>query len=161
MPCNEAYDDFIKSPKGLEVMDHIIKASSKIMSHNLPEEVIDINIFEFRQMFVKCFLHMMIGCDEQGKPKLNSDKIELAAYPTPEKILDDLGIHHEVEVPLAAYFKKMPCPCGTIHKWEQPETFELYSIEMILGGRSMGYPDKILKRCRICKETLLLEKIKD
>lgn len=81
MPCicygamsgQEDYDRFIKSTKGQEVMDHIVKAASIIMSHQLDREVEDMNIIEFRQMFVKCFLHMMVGCDEQGKPDSNKD----------------------------------------------------------------------------------------
>jgi hypothetical protein len=79
MPCicygavsgEEEYDDFIKSEKGQRAMEHIIKAASLIMSHNISDEAMhNINNTEFRQMFVKCFLHMMIGCDEKGQPKL-------------------------------------------------------------------------------------------
>lgn len=74
MPCicygatsgKEEYDKFIESPKGREVIESLIKASSIIMSHELDREVIDTSTMEFRQMFVKCFLHMMIGCDEEG-----------------------------------------------------------------------------------------------
>lgn len=76
MPCicygaisgEEEFDTFLKSEKGKEVMEHIIKASSIIMSHNISLQC-NLNNIEFRQMFVKCFLHMMVGCDEQGKPK--------------------------------------------------------------------------------------------
>lgn len=77
MPCicygamsgQDAYDEFIKSEKGKETLDHITKAASIIMSHSLPLEAIhNVNDIEFRQMFVKCFLHMMVGCDEEGKP---------------------------------------------------------------------------------------------
>jgi len=80
MPCicygamsgQDAYDEFIKSEKGKEVLDHIIKAASIIMSHQLPREAIhNICDIEFRQMFVMCFLHMMVGCDEEMKPKAN------------------------------------------------------------------------------------------
>ncbi len=80
MPCicygaisgQQEYDNFIKSEKGKQVMEHMIKCASLIMSHNIHEEAMhNINNFEFRQMFVKCFLHMMVGCDEEGKPKLN------------------------------------------------------------------------------------------
>ena len=82
MPCicygamsgQDAYDEFIQSDKGKEALGYIIKASSIIMAHNLPLEAIhNVNHIEFRQMFVKCFLHMMIGCDEEGKPKANED----------------------------------------------------------------------------------------
>lgn len=78
MPCicygavsgKEEYDDFINSEKGQQTMGHIIKAASLIMSHNISDEAMhNINNIEFRQMFVKCFLHMMIGCDEEGHPK--------------------------------------------------------------------------------------------
>ena len=80
MPCicygamsgQDAYDKFIQSEKGKEVMEHIIKAASIIMAHQIPLEAIDnINTIEFRQIFVKCFLHMMVGCDEQFTPKSN------------------------------------------------------------------------------------------
>lgn len=73
MPCicygatsgKEEYDDFLKSKKGKQAMDHIIKAASIIMSHRISIEAVhNINDIEFRQMFVKCFMHMMIGCDE-------------------------------------------------------------------------------------------------
>ena len=67
----EEYDEFIASEKGQEVMKHIVKAASIIMAHQMDREVIDMSIMDFRQMFVKCFLHMMIGCDENGKPKAN------------------------------------------------------------------------------------------
>jgi len=77
MPCicygatsgKEDYDDFLASDKGKEAMEHIRKAASIIMSHEMSREVIDMSIIEFRQMFVKCFLHMMVGCDEIGLPK--------------------------------------------------------------------------------------------
>lgn len=79
MPCicygatsgKEDYDRFIQSDKGKEVMQNLIKASSIIMSHKIDVEVIDMNHIEFRQMFVKCFLHMMVGCDENHNPKEN------------------------------------------------------------------------------------------
>ena len=61
----EEYDDFIESDKGKQTMEHIIKAASLIMSHNISDEAKhNVNNIEFRQMFVKCFLHIMIGCDE-------------------------------------------------------------------------------------------------
>lgn len=76
MPCicygamsgKDAYDEFISSEKGKECLDYIVKAASIIMAHELPLEAIHrVSQIEFRQMFVKCFLHMMVGCDEQGK----------------------------------------------------------------------------------------------
>ena len=78
MPCicygaisgDEEFDTFLKSEKGQQVMEHITKAASIIMSHKISLEC-DLNNIEFRQMFVKCFLHMMIGCDENHKPKAN------------------------------------------------------------------------------------------
>jgi hypothetical protein len=79
MPCSsfnaksgqEYYDEFLETEKGKEALCHIIKAASIIMSHNLPAEAKDWNIFAFRQVFVTCFLHMMFSCSEQGKPKAN------------------------------------------------------------------------------------------
>lgn len=80
MPCicygamsgEDAYDEFLKSESGKEAMGYIIKAASIIMCHNLPAEAIQYcSPIEFRQMFVKCFLHLMIGCDEESKPKEN------------------------------------------------------------------------------------------
>jgi hypothetical protein len=80
MPCicygslsgKDCYDEFLASDKGREALGHIIKAASIIMSHKLPDEGIhNVSDIEFRQMFVKCFLHMMVGCDEEGKPKAN------------------------------------------------------------------------------------------
>jgi hypothetical protein len=80
MPCicygaisgKEEYDNFISSEKGKETMENLTKAASLIMSHKINKEC-DLNNIEFRQMFVKCFMHMMVGCDEQGKPKANQD----------------------------------------------------------------------------------------
>jgi|HubBroStandDraft_2_1064218.scaffolds.fasta_scaffold1216496_2 hypothetical protein len=80
MPCicygavsgKEEYDNFLVSEKGKKTMDHLTKAASLIMSHNINVEC-DLNNIEFRQMFVKCFLHIMVGCDEEGKPKANTD----------------------------------------------------------------------------------------
>jgi len=78
MPCicygakseKEEYDEFLANDKGKEVMEHLSKAASKIMSHNIDREC-TLSDIEFRQMFVKCFLHMMIGCDENHKPQAN------------------------------------------------------------------------------------------
>lgn len=66
----EDYDAFLKSSEGLEVMEHLHKAAVLIKSHKLNPEVIDMNTIEFRQMFVKAFLHMLVGCDEIGRPDL-------------------------------------------------------------------------------------------
>ena len=74
MPCicygaksgKEEYDDFIASDKGQEVMQNMSRCASIIMSHNIDREC-DLNDIEFRQMFAKCFLHMMIGCDEENE----------------------------------------------------------------------------------------------
>jgi hypothetical protein len=76
MPCicygaisgKEEYDRFLKSEKGQETLDHLKKASILINSFNVHEECFTI---EFRQMFVKCLLHMLTGCDENMKPKSN------------------------------------------------------------------------------------------
>lgn len=76
MPCicygatsgKEDYDKFIESEDGKRVLDHITKAASIIMSHKIDLEVIDMNAIEFRQIFVKLFLHLMVGCDEKINP---------------------------------------------------------------------------------------------
>ena len=73
MPCicygatsgKEDYDGFLASEKGKKTMDHIIQAAALIMSHQIHPEVIDMSTIDFRQTFVKCFLHMMTGCDEK------------------------------------------------------------------------------------------------
>lgn len=67
----------------------------------------------------------------------------------PQSILDDLGIYHDCEVPLPAKYVRNPCRCGTVHKWENPQTFILSEFESL--------PGKIIKRCITCKEVLLLE----
>lgn len=76
MPCicygavsgDEEYDKFIKSEMGQEVMRNLKNAAALIKSADIHEECMPM---EFRQMFVKALLHMLIGCDEQGRPKLN------------------------------------------------------------------------------------------
>jgi hypothetical protein len=69
----------------------------------------------------------------------------------PQYVLDDLGLHHEIEVPLPAKYKKVPCSCGIVHKWENPETFVVESrfIEDLFV--------KDVKMCKTCKELLVLE----
>ncbi len=77
MPCicygatsgKEDYDRFIASEQGQFVMNNLRLVADVIKSHKIDLEVEDMNDIEFRQMFVKCFLHMLIGCDEQGLPK--------------------------------------------------------------------------------------------
>ena len=73
----------------------------------------------------------------------------------PEAILDDLGIYHEVEVPIPAKYERIPCGCGIIHKWENPQTFELYSLKLV---QDESYPPKVCKRCITCQETLWLKR---
>lgn len=69
----EKYNKFIKSEEGHEIIKYLTKASDKIISNSLPCQSSDFtNCLEFRQMFVKCFLHMMIGCDEYGHPIVHS-----------------------------------------------------------------------------------------
>jgi hypothetical protein len=69
----------------------------------------------------------------------------------PQQVFDDLGVHHEIEVPLPAKYKKSPCKCGIIHKWENPETFIIESTSV---GRLIF---KGLKKCKTCDEILVLE----
>lgn len=76
----------------------------------------------------------------------------------PELIFDDLGIFHQQEVPLPCKYKRTPCDCGIIHKWEKPETFELYNMHLLKRGEEMGQTPKVLKKCKECGEILLLER---
>jgi hypothetical protein len=74
----------------------------------------------------------------------------------PAIILDDLGIHHEVEVPIPAKYIKRKCQCGIIHKWEYPYTFFLDELYLM-----KGLQPKIIKKCSICLEILILELYKN
>jgi hypothetical protein len=76
----------------------------------------------------------------------------------PQFILDDLGLFHDREIPLPSVYIRDPCKCGIIHKWEQPDTFELYSLQMVENGDDMGFDRKKVKRCIMCKQILLLKK---
>lgn len=75
MPCicygavsgQEEFDSFLQSEKGQETMRSITRAASLIMSHRISDEC-TMNDIEFRQIFVKAFLHMMVGCDEKFRP---------------------------------------------------------------------------------------------
>lgn len=69
----------------------------------------------------------------------------------PQVVLDDLGMDNEIHVPLPAKYKRVPCACGKIHKWEDPSTFEIIEILFL--------PDfmKKVKRCMECKDVLGLE----
>ena len=77
MPCicygaitgKEDYDKFLESTEGKLVMKNLRDTAACIISHAIDVEVIDMNDIEFRQMFVKAFLHMLVGCDENGLPK--------------------------------------------------------------------------------------------
>ncbi|GEM_PF-2833909 len=77
MPCicygaitgKEDYDKFLESTEGKLVMKNLRDTAACIKSHAIDVEVIDMNDIEFRQMFVKAFLHMLVGCDENGLPK--------------------------------------------------------------------------------------------
>lgn len=76
----------------------------------------------------------------------------------PQAIFDDLGIHHEVEVPLPAKYVKMPCSCGIIHKWEIPGTF--YICTFIKCGYN-SHPNKAVKKCSTCHDILMLKLYKN
>jgi hypothetical protein len=70
MSGQDEYDEFLKSEEGKQVMFHITSAAALIKSHRISEEAKhNINNIEFRQMFVKCLLHMLVGCDENQRPK--------------------------------------------------------------------------------------------
>ncbi len=79
MPCicygaisgDEEFDSFLQSDAGKQVMEHLSIASMIIKSHKISFEC-DMNTIEFRQMFVKCLLHMLVGCDELGRPKTSA-----------------------------------------------------------------------------------------
>lgn len=71
MPCicygatsgKEDCDRFLASERGKEVMQYITRAAAVIMAHEINPEVEDMSVTEFRRMFVKCFSHIMLGCD--------------------------------------------------------------------------------------------------
>lgn len=67
----------------------------------------------------------------------------------PDIVLDDLGIYHECEVPLPAKYKRDPCKCGIVHKWESPETFFIEESSDLHGKR--------IKRCCKCGDVLALK----
>lgn len=78
MPCicygaisgEEEMDRFLESKNGKDVMEHLTNAALIIKTHKISTQC-NLRDSEFRQMFVKAFLHMLIGCDEQGKSKIN------------------------------------------------------------------------------------------
>ena len=92
MPCicygavsgDEEFDTFLKSEKGQEVMNCLTQARDNIKSHRICEEC-SLNQIEFRQMFVKCFLHMLVGCDEILKPTLSPIEQAIMFLETLEK----------------------------------------------------------------------------
>jgi len=69
----------------------------------------------------------------------------------PEIVFDDLGVYHDYEVPLPGKYKREPCKCGIIHKWESPETFIIEDFELFVGIF------KKIKRCKSCKDALHLK----
>lgn len=74
MPCicygdiigDELFDSFLRSEAGQQVMDDLTHAAIIIIKHRIPAEC-KLNKIEFSKMFVKAFLHMLIGCDEYEK----------------------------------------------------------------------------------------------
>lgn len=78
MPCicygavsgYEAFDEYLNSNEGKLTMLAIEGLADRIKRHKLPSECMPYQEIEFRQMFVKAFLHMLVGCDEKGYPKL-------------------------------------------------------------------------------------------
>ena len=82
MPCicygamsgEDAYDHFLKSDAGQTAMNNLKMAAILIKKYDLPLEAIHrTNDIEFRHIFVKAFMHMLIGCDEKGNPTANRD----------------------------------------------------------------------------------------
>jgi len=77
MPCfcygavtgQEAFDDFVKTENGKKTLQAIETVVVLIKTADLPSECMPYQIIEFRQMFVKGFMHMLVGCDEKGRPK--------------------------------------------------------------------------------------------
>lgn len=71
MPCicygaksdKHEVDEFMDSDKGKMMMEHLIIAASIIMAHKIDLEC-DMNNMQFREIFVSCFKHMLLGCDE-------------------------------------------------------------------------------------------------
>ena len=80
MPCicygavsgTEAFDEFLGSHEGIAVMDNLECAANLIKRHKLPSECATPHV-EFRMMFVKAFLHKLVGCDEKGLPVITPD----------------------------------------------------------------------------------------
>jgi hypothetical protein len=65
---DEEFDVFLKGKNGQAVMECLENAAKIIKAHRISDEC-DMSDIDFRQMFVKAFLHMLIGCDENFKPK--------------------------------------------------------------------------------------------
>lgn len=71
MPCicygaksdKHEIDEFMENEKGQEMMKHLISAASILMAHKIDIEC-DMSNFQFREVFVTCFKHMIMGCDE-------------------------------------------------------------------------------------------------
>lgn len=76
MPCicygaisgQEEYDDFLTSDEGKQLLSDMKEIANRIKKVPIHEECFPI---EFRQMWVKCLLHMLVGCDEHGRPKID------------------------------------------------------------------------------------------
>jgi len=75
----------------------------------------------------------------------------------PEVVLDDLGINHQVEVPLPAKYEKKACSCGIIHSWETAASFFLDEIFLHPALNIK----KVIKKCLKCREILTLKLYKD
>lgn len=73
----------------------------------------------------------------------------------PAIVLDTIGIHHPVEVPLSTTYVKIPCECGIIHKWEEPETFSV-ELRTLTDPEIPSYETKV-KICKKCKHILKLK----
>lgn len=71
---------------------------------------------------------------------------------SPMVILDDLGMEHEREIPPPGVYRRKRCKCGILHTWkfEGDQSFELGKVQ--ISDREIP-----LKKCKTCKETLVLE----
>jgi len=75
MPCicwgalsgEQAYDAFLNTREGQDVMKHLKAAAFIIKNTDISYEC---KTVEFKKLFVTALHHMLVGCDEGGKPSL-------------------------------------------------------------------------------------------
>jgi len=76
----------------------------------------------------------------------------------PKKVLDVQGFDNERYIPDPGVYIRCPCDCGKVHSWniEGPQSFFIDHI--IIGLRPNMMPIMIpAKKCKECKETLMME----